>query len=148
MSVFAIGDLHLPGHAQKPMDIFGSHWDRHFDVIKQNWLANITPEDTVLIPGDISWAMQLKDEGKTAEEIFCDLDELRKRARLFVRLETLEYLKRGGRISKTSAFVGGILSIKPILTLNGEGKLETVGKLTNKEVRYSLNNYLGVFSSY
>ena len=53
---------------------------------------------------------------------------MRKKTRLFVRLETLEYLKRGGRISKTSAAVGGLLNIKPILTLNGEGRLETVGK--------------------
>lgn len=76
----------------------------------------------------IQYAMRLKDEGKSAKEIFDALEELKKRVRLFVRLETLEYLKRGGRISKTSAVVGGILHIKPILTLNGEGKLETVGK--------------------
>ena len=61
MSVFAIGDLHLPGHAEKPMDVFGSHWDRHFETISENWRRMITPEDVVLIPGDISWAMQLGD---------------------------------------------------------------------------------------
>lgn len=59
MSVFAIGDLHLPGHEQKPMDVFGSHWDRHFETISENWRRRITQEDVVLIPGDISWAMQL-----------------------------------------------------------------------------------------
>lgn len=59
MSVFAIGDLHLPGHEQKPMDVFGSHWDRHFETITENWLQKITEDDIVLIPGDISWAMQL-----------------------------------------------------------------------------------------
>ena len=73
-------------------------------------------------------AIKLRDEGKNAEEIFANLESLKKRVRLFVRVETLEYLKRGGRISKTSAFVGGVLSIKPVLTLNAEGKLETVGK--------------------
>jgi len=61
MSVFAIGDLHLPGHAQKPMDVFGSHWDRHFETISENWRKKITAQDVVLIPGDISWAMQLGD---------------------------------------------------------------------------------------
>ncbi len=61
MSVFAIGDLHLPGHEQKPMDVFGSHWDRHFEIISQNWLNKITQDDVVLIPGDISWAMQLSE---------------------------------------------------------------------------------------
>ena len=59
MSVFAIGDLHLPGHAQKPMDVFGSHWDRHFETISENWKQKITDRDVVLIPGDTSWAMQL-----------------------------------------------------------------------------------------
>jgi len=61
MSVFAIGDLHLPGHEQKPMDVFGSHWDRHFETICENWRQKITAEDVVLIPGDISWAMQLSE---------------------------------------------------------------------------------------
>ena len=61
MSVFAIGDLHLPGHDQKPMDVFGSHWDRHFETISENWRAKITEDDVVLIPGDISWAMQLAE---------------------------------------------------------------------------------------
>ena len=61
MSVFAIGDLHLPGHEQKPMDVFGSHWDRHFETVSENWRAKITDDDLVLIPGDISWAMQLSE---------------------------------------------------------------------------------------
>lgn len=61
MSVFAIGDLHLPGHAEKPMDVFGHQWDRHFETISENWRAKIGAEDVVLIPGDISWAMQLEE---------------------------------------------------------------------------------------
>ncbi|MBE5801891.1 MAG: hypothetical protein E7319_06340 [Clostridiales bacterium] len=61
MAVFAIGDLHLPGHCEKPMDVFGSHWERHFDTISDHWRKLITPEDVVLIPGDISWAMQLNE---------------------------------------------------------------------------------------
>ena len=76
----------------------------------------------------IERAIALRDAGKTASEIFSELDALRKKTRLFVRVDTLEYLKRGGRISKTSAVVGGFLGIRPILTLNAEGKLETVGK--------------------
>ena len=59
MAVFAIGDLHLPGHEKKPMDVFGSHWDRHFETISDHWRQLISQEDIVLIPGDISWAMQL-----------------------------------------------------------------------------------------
>ena len=59
MSLFAIGDLHLPGGQEKPMSIFGSQWDRHFLCISESWNELVRPEDTVLIPGDISWAMHL-----------------------------------------------------------------------------------------
>ena len=61
MPIYAIGDLHLPGGAQKPMDVFGSHWDRHFETISEHWRRMVAPADVVLIPGDISWAMQLDD---------------------------------------------------------------------------------------
>ena len=59
MKIFAIGDLHLPGGDQKPMNIFGAHWDGHFDKIRTDWLSRVTDEDVVLLPGDLSWAMQL-----------------------------------------------------------------------------------------
>lgn len=61
MSLFAIGDLHLPGGDDKSMDVFGQHWAGHFDRIAEDWRARVKPEDTVLVPGDISWAMQLRD---------------------------------------------------------------------------------------
>ena len=61
MRLFAIGDLHMPGGKDKPMDVFGSHWDRHFFHITENWRQLVKPEDTVLIPGDISWAMTMED---------------------------------------------------------------------------------------
>ena len=61
MSIFAIGDLHLPGGDKKPMDVFGAHWERHFERICADWQSRVKPEDIVLIPGDISWAMQLGD---------------------------------------------------------------------------------------
>ncbi len=61
MRLFAIGDLHLSGGDDKPMDVFGPQWDRHFFRISEAWRSLVTEEDAVLIPGDISWAMQLKD---------------------------------------------------------------------------------------
>jgi len=60
VAIFAIGDLHLPGGDMKPMDVFGAHWENHFERISEDWRARVAPEDTVLIPGDISWAMQLE----------------------------------------------------------------------------------------
>ena len=61
MKIFAIGDLHLSTTSAKPMDIFGSGWEGHFEKIKKDWLSKVTAEDVVLIPGDISWAMKLSD---------------------------------------------------------------------------------------
>lgn len=61
MDIYAIGDLHLPGGDDKPMEVFGSHWEGHFSRIVQDWCARVKDDDAVLIPGDISWAMQLQD---------------------------------------------------------------------------------------
>ncbi|MPQ43908.1 metallophosphoesterase [Clostridium tarantellae] len=63
MALYAISDLHLALNADKPMDIFGEHWFKHHEQIKENWLSKITDEDTVLIAGDISWSMK-HDESK------------------------------------------------------------------------------------
>ena len=61
MTIYAIGDLHLPGGDNKPMDVFGPHWEGHFEKISLDWRERVQPEDTVLIPGDISWAMQVQE---------------------------------------------------------------------------------------
>lgn len=61
MRLFAIGDLHLPGGQEKPMDVFGEHWEGHFERISMDWQSRVSDEDVVLIPGDTSWAMQLRD---------------------------------------------------------------------------------------
>ena len=71
MRLFAIGDLHLSGGDDKPMDVFGPQWDRHFLRIQENWRRLVGEEDTVLIPGDISWAMQLQAAKADLEEIGC-----------------------------------------------------------------------------
>lgn len=62
MHIYAIADLHLSGEPpSKPMEIFGSHWAGHKDKIKAAWLGTVTDEDAVIIAGDISWAMGLKN---------------------------------------------------------------------------------------
>lgn len=58
MALYAISDLHLALSGDKPMDIFGEHWSKHDEKIKENWLSKINEDDTVLIAGDISWAMK------------------------------------------------------------------------------------------
>ncbi|WP_026478741.1 metallophosphoesterase [Alkaliphilus transvaalensis] len=61
MALYAIADLHLSGSVDKPMDVFGEHWLFHYEKIQKNWLEQVTEEDTVLIAGDISWAMKMEE---------------------------------------------------------------------------------------
>ena len=66
-------------------------------------------------------AAQLVDQGLEAPEIAQRLEDEKKDIRLIALLDTLEYLKRGGRISKSVAAIGGLLSIKPVIAVqNGE----------------------------
>ena len=67
MSIFAIGDMHLSFASPKPMDIFGETWENHENKIKENWEKIVKPNDTVLLPGDFSWAMALEDTYKDFE---------------------------------------------------------------------------------
>ena len=60
MALYAISDLHLSLSADKPMDVFRG-WDNYVDRLKANWNRLITDDDTVVIPGDISWCMHLND---------------------------------------------------------------------------------------
>lgn len=56
MSIYAIADLHLSLGIDKPMDVFGGRWSNYMEKLKENWISNIGDEDTVIIPGDVSWA--------------------------------------------------------------------------------------------
>lgn len=69
MRLFAIGDLHMPGGDDKPMDVFGEHWSNHVERIFADWRERVGEEDVVLIPGDISWAMQLSAAEPDLREI-------------------------------------------------------------------------------
>ena len=60
MSLFTIGDLHLSLGTDKPMDIFRG-WQDYLVRLEKHWRAVVEPNDTVVVPGDISWAMKLKD---------------------------------------------------------------------------------------
>lgn len=68
MSVFAIGDLHLSLGCDKPMDIFRG-WDNYVDRLTENWNRVVSDSDTVIIPGDISWAMTLEGTRQDFEYI-------------------------------------------------------------------------------
>lgn len=62
MAIWAIADLHLSfGVPNKQMDVFGPQWRDYTKKIEQHWRSLIAPNDLVLIAGDISWAMHVKD---------------------------------------------------------------------------------------
>lgn len=63
MSIYTIADLHLflGVGEQKSMHIFGHRWQGHIEKLEKNWRAIVDPEDSVIIPGDISWALGLEE---------------------------------------------------------------------------------------
>ena len=72
MAIFTIADLHLSLSVPKPMDVFGSRWQNYTDRLERGWRAVVSEGDTVIVPGDISWAMRLSE----ADEDFRFIDRL------------------------------------------------------------------------
>lgn len=73
------------------------------------------------------YAVELAQQGMGAEEIAQVLTQQREKVCVVALLDTLEYLKKGGRISKTVAFAGGVLNIKPVVTIQ-DGAVALIGK--------------------
>ena len=73
------------------------------------------------------YALELADRGMNAEEIALNLLGKREKVRILAMVDTLEYLKKGGRISATVAFAGGLLNIKPVITVE-DGEVKMLGK--------------------
>ena len=62
MALFVISDLHLDTLTnEKSMEVFGNKWKDYTQRIKNNWSAVVSESDTVIIPGDVSWALTLQD---------------------------------------------------------------------------------------
>ena len=60
MAIFVVGDLHLSLGGDKPMDVFEG-WEGYLPKLEANWRTLISPQDTVILAGDTSWAMKLED---------------------------------------------------------------------------------------
>lgn len=75
----------------------------------------------------LRYGISLANQGLSGAEIAAKLDEAKSRIRLVATLDTLEYLKKGGRISSTTAVVGGLLNIKPAIAVQ-DGLVASVGK--------------------
>ena len=88
-----------------------------------------------------NYAYRLLNEGKNAKEIASELEKAKKRLNLLAMLDTLKYLRKGGRISALVAFAGEMMSIKPVIAVkNGEVKL--VGKAIGSKKAGNLLNKL------
>ena len=89
----------------------------------------IVDSDSVAIGTGIlaELALDLADSGMDAKDIAATLEQEKKNVRIIAMVDTLEYLKRGGRVSKTVAFAGGLLNIKPVLSVVG-GEILMLGK--------------------
>ncbi len=61
MSIFVLADTHLSQDLDKEMDIFGHRWTNYTEKLVSNWTKTVSPEDTVILPGDISWGMTMDD---------------------------------------------------------------------------------------
>lgn len=77
-------------------------------------------------------AAEMINEGKNIDEVFKVLDEIKEKYILMFSVDTLEYLKKGGRISSTKATVGSLLNIKPILEVK-DGLVSQVGQVRGKK---------------
>lgn len=109
----------LSGTYQSAMIAAAEHEDRVF----------VVDTGTVAIASGIlaELALRLRDQGLDARALAVRLAQEREKLCVIAMLDTLEYLKRGGRISKTAAFAGSILGIKPVVTIR-EGKILILGK--------------------
>lgn len=82
--------------------------------VADNHRISVTMKDSVLD------AIKLRDEGKNAAEIKEYLEHTANHSSIYIAVDTMKYLKRGGRVTPTAAMIGGILKINPVLQIHGE----------------------------
>ncbi len=76
----------------------------------------------------VEHAVKLRNEGKPAKDIANELEELKGRIKIYACIDTLEYLYKGGRVSKAAYAVGSFANIKPVIYVSREGKVEVCSK--------------------
>ena len=93
----------------------------------------------------VRYAIRLRDEGKTAKEIVEILEKAKDKIILIAIVETLDYLQKGGRLSKTVALAGGLLNIKPIITVK-DGAISLIAK--PRGIKGAMKNLLSSIDDY
>ena len=99
----------------------------------------VVDSGSVAIGGGIlvEYALMLLEQGLEAKEIAEKLEQAKSRIVLVALVDTLEYLKKGGRISKTAAFAGTVLNIKPVLSVT-DGQIQVLGKARGSKMGNNL----------
>ncbi len=85
----------------------------------------------------VELALRLLDQGLEAPEIAAQLEAEKEKVRIVALLDTMEYLKKGGRISKTVAFAGAVLNIKPVVSVT-DGEIQMLGKARGSKMGNNL----------
>lgn len=100
-------------------------------IAREEYEDNVILVDTLNVAlGEhilVKRAVELRDSGKTAQEIAAAIEEEKSRVKLIALLDTLEYLKKGGRVSATAALAGAVLNIKPVIAIV-DGEVAVLGK--------------------
>ena len=106
----------------------------------------------------VKHANKMLKQGCSAQQIVKECEQLKSRIKIIAGLDTLENLRRGGRLSNASAIVGSLLNIKPIVTINEKGAVESIGKglgvtktinlIIQKFQQYQLDENFPVYSAY
>ena len=115
-------------------------------VVKEGDFSNVFVYDTRATTAVLRILVleALKHAQKRAVEVMAILDGLRPRIKLFAALDTLEYLKKGGRLSGTASFIGNVLKIKPVIVLTDKGEVMVHSKQIGMSL--ALKNLCGKLS--
>lgn len=89
-------------------------------------------------------AINMRNEGKSAKEIYEQLEKTKEKVKLYAIIDDLKNLKKGGRLSGAGAVIGAAFHVKPIITLNDEGKIIIAGKAKGRKNanEFILNKYV------
>ena len=105
---------------------FAQNYDGKIQVV-DNQRISVTQKQSVLD------ALNLAKEGKNAQEIKEYLEKTKRDSSIYIMVNTLKYLKKGGRVTPAAAAIGTLLKIKPVLQIQG-GKLDQFAKVLNEKV--------------
>ncbi len=109
------------------------------EILEENPKADLRIIDTntfsIFIAATALYAKELLDGGEDIDKALEKAEEYKNSWQCYILVDTLKYLEKGGRITKTSAIVGSLLDIKPVLTIN-EGLIEPIEKLRGSKKLY------------